>query len=116
MLTIDKKSIDLIEKFQNIKNEVKKEKNFTDQIKEMLKLETELLEVGMWIQNFANHFRQRQATIIKILMDELQKSDLLTHIISKEELRKELLKAKQTLAWNVKFPTGNGGLTTEIIK
>ena len=29
---------------------------------------------------------------------------------------KELLNAKQTLAWNVKFPTNNGGLTSEIIK
>ena len=58
ILTIDKKSIDLIEKFQNLKNEVQKEKNFTDQIKEMLQLETELLEVGMWIQNFANHYHK----------------------------------------------------------
>ena len=98
MLNIDKKSIDLIEKFQNLKNEVRNELNFTNHIKGILELETELLEVGLWIQNFANHFRQRQVTIIKILMDELQKSDLLTQIISKEELRKELLKAKQTLS------------------
>ena len=49
-------------------------------------------------------------------MDELQKSDLLTQVISKEELRNEFLNAKQTLSWNLKFPTGNGGLTTEIIK
>ena len=43
MMGIDKKSIDVIEKFEVLKNQVRKEQNFTNQIKKILELERELM-------------------------------------------------------------------------
>ena len=53
---------------------------------------------------------------MKILMNEVQKNDLLLHLITRDEIMQIIFKEKQTLPKDVKFPTENIGLNTDIHK
>ena len=58
--SMDQKGLDLTDKVMNLQINLIEEMNFTNNIRQILKWETELLETGMWIQNFAEHIRRRQ--------------------------------------------------------
>ena len=104
MITIDRKGLELMDKFQSLKTEIRKGINFTNHVKQIVGLETSLLESGMWIQQLADHIKQRQAIFMRILMGEIRKSDLLLHIVGPNELMKSLVEAEPKLEKGIKFP------------
>ena len=116
MISVDQKGLDIIDKIKNLQISLIEGINFTNHVREILKWETELLETGMWIQNFAEHIRRKQTIFMKIIMNEVTKSDLLLHIVSPNEIMKRLQKAKGVLPNGVKFPTGITEVSNEIYK
>lgn len=117
MLRIDDRIKKVSDNFNKLEQIVEGNLNFTNSIKNIVYLESELLEIGFRIQSLTESIKYYQNIIIQILLTKTQGMTWVIQLIEPSHIFSLLERAKSSLPKDVIFPKKklNGEIISEIL-